>query len=108
MKMVIIEDEPLANERLQLLLKQYDSNVEVTASLESVEESVKWFSENPSPDLVLADIQLSDGSVFDFFGHVKQTAPIIFTTAYDKYALEAFNLLSIGYLLKPVTLDALT
>jgi len=108
MKMVIIEDEPLASERLQLLLRQYDSKVHVSASLESVEESVKWFSDNPSPDLVFADIQLSDGSVFDFFGRVKQTTPVIFTTAYDKYALEAFKLLSIGYLLKPVTLDALT
>jgi two-component system response regulator LytT len=108
MKMVIIEDEPLASERLQLLLKQYDSTAQLSASLESVEESVQWFAGNPSPDLVFADIQLSDGSVFDFFGRVKKNVPVIFTTAYDKYALEAFKLLSVGYLLKPVTLDALT
>ncbi len=108
MKMVIIEDEPLASERLQLLLKQYDATAQLSASLESVEESVQWFEGNPAPDLVFADIQLSDGSVFDFFSRVENKVPVIFTTAYDKYALEAFNLLSIGYLLKPVTLDALT
>lgn len=108
MKMVIIEDEPLASERLQLLLKQYDSTAQLSASLESVEESVEWFEDNPAPDLVFADIQLSDGSVFDFFGRVKKNVPVIFTTAYDKYALEAFKLMSVGYLLKPVTLDALS
>jgi len=108
MKIVIIEDEQLASERLKLLLKQYDASSKVIASPESVEEAVTWFSENPSPDLIFSDIQLADGSAFEIFHQVKITAPVIFTTAFDKYALDAFKLLSIDYLLKPVTLQALT
>ncbi len=107
MKMVIIEDEPLASERLQMLLHQYDSSAQVAASLESVEESVKWFARNSYPDLIFADIQLSDGFVFDFFKQIKGSPPVIFTTAYDTYALNAFKHFSIDYLLKPVTLEAL-
>ena len=108
MKMVIIEDEPLASKRLQLLLQQYDSSAEIAASLDSIEESLKWFDNNPLPDLLFADIQLSDGSVFEFFRKTKTSLPVIFTTAYDAYALDAFKLLSIDYLLKPVTLGALS
>ena len=108
MKLVIIEDEPLAADRLQFLLKQYDPKVQVTATLESIEEAVKWFSHNPKPDLIFSDIQLSDGSAFEIFKKVKIFSPIIFTTAFDKYALEAFTVLSIDYLLKPFTLKALT
>ena len=108
MRMVIIEDEPLAVKRLQYLLQQYDPNSIVDASLESIDEAVKWLSENPQPDLILSDIQLSDGSAFEIFKKVKISSPVIFTTAYDKYALDAFKLLSIDYLLKPFTLEALT
>src|ERR1700710_1863423 len=104
MRMVIIEDEPLAVERLQFLLQQYDPHSNVAASLESIDEAVKWLSENPHPDLILSDIQLSDGSAFEIFKKVKISSPVIFTTAYDKYALDAFKLLSIDYLLKPFTL----
>jgi DNA-binding LytR/AlgR family response regulator len=108
MKLVIIEDEPLAAERLQFLLKQYDPNVQVAATIESIEEAVKWFSGNSTPDLILSDIQLSDGSAFEIFKNIKISTPIIFTTAFDKYALDAFKVLSIDYLLKPFTLEALT
>jgi len=108
MKLVIIEDEPLAADRLQFLLKQYNPNVQVAATLESIEEAVKWFSHNPKPDLIFSDIQLSDGSAFEIFKRVKISSPVIFTTAFDKYALEAFKVLSIDYLLKPFTLSALT
>jgi two-component system, LytTR family, response regulator len=107
MRMVIIEDEPLAVERLQFLLRQYDPHCSVDASLESIEEAVKWFSDNPHPDLILSDIQLSDGSAFEIFKKVKILSPVVFTTAYDKYALDAFKLLSVDYLLKPFTLEAL-
>jgi DNA-binding LytR/AlgR family response regulator len=107
MKMVIIEDEPLASERLKMLLMQYDCLATLSASLESVDEAVKWLSQNPSPDLIFSDIQLSDGSAFEIFRQVKISAPVIFTTAYDQYALDAFKILSIDYLLKPVTLQAL-
>jgi DNA-binding LytR/AlgR family response regulator len=108
MKLVIIEDEPLAAERLQYLLNQYDPKVQVSAILESIDDAVKWFSCNPAPDLILSDIQLSDGSAFEIFKNIKISSPIIFTTAFDKYALDAFKLLSIDYLLKPFTLEALT
>ena len=69
--MVIIEDEPLATERLQYLLQQYDPHSKVAASLESIDEAVKWFSDNPPPDLILSDIQLSDGSAFEIFKKIK-------------------------------------
>lgn len=107
MRMVIIEDEPLAVERLQFLLHQYDPHCSVDASLESIEESVKWFNNNKQPDVVFSDIQLSDGSAFEIFRKIKISSPVIFTTAYDKYALDAFKVLSIDYLLKPFTLEAL-
>jgi len=108
MRMVIIEDEPLAVERLQFLLRQYDPDCTIEASIESVEEGVKWFSSYPEPDLIFSDIQLSDGSAFEIFKKVKISSPVVFTTAYDKYALDAFKLLSVDYLLKPFTLEALT
>jgi|SRR5579871_1405399 len=108
MKAVIIEDEPLASERLRLLLAQYDRDTTITATLESVDEAVKWFSMNPLPDIIFSDIQLSDGSAFEIFQKKRINVPVIFTTAYDQYALDAFKLLSIDYLLKPVSYDSLT
>ncbi len=108
MKSLIIEDEILAAERLKLLLKQYDPSIEVVGIIDSVEESLQWLKKNQPPDFILMDIQLSDGSAFDIFKHTKVFTPIIFTTAFDQYALEAFHVLSIDYLLKPVTIEALT
>ena len=102
MNILIIEDEPLAAKDLQnrLAILAPDSNV--LAVISSVERARKWFSENARPDLVLSDIQLSDGISFDIFEKLPLQCPIIFTTAYDEYAIRAFKLNSIDYLLKPI------
>jgi two-component system, LytTR family, response regulator LytT len=105
---LIIEDEILAAERLTLMLKQYDPSIRVMAVLDSVDESVSWFRKNLPPDFILMDIQLADGSAFEIFKQIKIDRPIIFTTAFDQFALEAFKVLSIDYLLKPVTVQVLT
>lgn len=107
MDVLIIEDELLAAERLQMLIKNYDPSINVVASLESIEESVQWFSTRPAPDLVFADIHLSDGHCFEIFKKINFQKPVIFTTAFDNYALDAFQLFSIDYILKPVTAEAL-
>jgi DNA-binding LytR/AlgR family response regulator len=107
MKVVIVEDEKLATERLKMLLHEYDPAVEVSACLESIEETVRYLKQKTHPDLLLLDIHLSDGHSFEIFKQVSYNKPVIFTTAYDSYALDAFKLFSIDYILKPVTLDAL-
>ena len=105
MKAVIIEDETAAAVNLQSILHRVAPAVEITAVLEGVEESVEWFGTHPQPDLVLMDIHLADGEAFRIFERVSLTAPVIFTTAYDRYALEAFKVSSIDYLLKPINAD---
>ena len=107
MKLIIVEDEKLAAERLKTLVKEYDPAIEVLVCLESVEETVQYLRHHASPDLLLLDIHLSDGHSFEIFSQVNYTKPVIFTTAYDQYALEAFKMFSIDYILKPVTLEAL-
>ena len=107
MNILIIEDELLAAQRLQLLLAQYDPSIKVIGCLESIEESVQWLQTKPHPDLLLMDIQLSDGHSFEIFKQVKLFRPIIFTTAYDNYAIDAFRHNSIDYILKPVTAEGL-
>lgn len=107
MNIMIVEDELLAAERLKLLLKQYDPSINITATLESIEETVKWLQTKPHPDLLLMDIQLSDGHSFEIFKQVKLSRPVIFTTAYDNYAINAFQHFSIDYILKPVTAESL-
>lgn len=102
MKTVIIEDEELAIRRLESLIKNYSNKLEIVARLESVEDSVQWFRENPHPDLIFLDIHLEDGLSFEIFEKVKINAPIIFTTAFDEYAIRAFKHKSIDYLLKPI------
>ena len=102
MKAVIIEDESVAAQALQLLIQDIDPDMEVGTVLQTIEESVEWFEENPMPDLVFMDIHLADGSSFAIFDKVEITCPIIFTTAYDEYALKAFEVNSIDYLLKPI------
>lgn len=99
-KVIIIEDEKPSARRLQRLLS--DIGIEAKALLHSVEEAVAWFGSNEHPDLILLDIQLSDGLSFEIFEQVKVNSAIIFTTAYDEYALKAFKLNSIDYLLKPI------
>lgn len=100
MKVIIIEDEKPASRRLQRLLEK--SGISVIAILTSVEEGILWFRQNTHPDLILLDIQLSDGLSFEIFEEVEINSPIIFTTAYDEYALKAFKLNSVDYLLKPI------
>ncbi|WP_290700556.1 LytTR family DNA-binding domain-containing protein [Lacinutrix sp.] len=100
MNVIIIEDEKPSARRLQRMLKALD--IEVDTMLHSVEESITWFKNNEHPDLIFLDIQLSDGLSFEIFDAVNITSAIIFTTAYDEYALQAFKLNSIDYLLKPI------
>lgn len=107
MKVLIVEDERLAADKLKLLLRKIDPSVEVIETLETVEASVNWLRNNPAPDLIFMDIQLSDGICFEIFSVVKFTTPVIFTTAYDQYAIRAFKVNSIDYLLKPIDLEAL-
>ena len=102
MKAVIVEDELIAAQNLQRVIGQVAADIQVIAVLQSVEESVEWFSLNPAPDLVFMDIHLADGSSFGIFEKVQITSPVIFTTAYDEYALKAFEVNSIDYLLKPI------
>ena len=102
---LIIEDEKPAARRLQrLLLKE---GIAVPVLLHSVAEAVRWLQNNPEPDLIFLDIQLSDGLSFEIFEKVDITSAIIFTTAYDQYALKAFKLNSIDYLLKPIDTEEL-
>lgn len=101
MNAIIIEDEKLAAERLEEIISEADPSVKVIAKLSSVKEAVKWLVTN-KPDLIFLDIQLSDGLSFSIFDQVEVNAPIIFTTAYDQYAVRAFKLYSVDYLLKPV------
>lgn len=102
MKIVIVEDEPLVAKNLQRLLKQIDASMEVVTVLDSVAGAVKWLKENEHPDLFFFDIQLSDGVSFDIFEKVKIDKPVIFTTAYNEYAIRAFKVNSVDYLLKPI------
>ncbi|WP_276482638.1 LytR/AlgR family response regulator transcription factor [Paraflavitalea pollutisoli] len=107
MKVLIVEDELLAAQRLQLMIGQYDPSIRDIYCTESVGETVAWLRQHPAPDLILSDIQLSDGHSFDIFRRIAYKGPVVFTTAYDQYAMEAFRLFSIDYILKPVTADAL-
>ena len=107
MKALIIEDEIMAAQTLQKLLGEVSPDVEIANVLESIEESVEWLQQNTMPDLIFMDIHLADGSAFAIFEQVNVTCPVIFTTAYDEYALKAFEVNSIDYLLKPVSKDAL-
>ncbi len=101
MKVVIIEDETLAAERLEKMLKESVPDITIVAEITSVESSVAWLKEN-SVDLIFLDIQLTDGLSFSIFDRIEVKTPIIFTTAYDQYAIKAFELNSISYLLKPI------
>ncbi len=108
MTILIIEDEVLAAEGLAKLIRQYDPAIEILACVDSVREAVEWFQNNPAPDLAFLDIQLADGLSFDIFEKTKVHCPVIFTTAYDEYALKAFKVHSVDYLLKPIDLEELS
>ena len=108
MLVLILEDESLAAERLQKLLLEIDPSIEIVQILKSVEASLKWFDHNDEPDLILSDIQLLDSLSFDIFSQREIKCPIIFTTAYDQYAMQAFEVNSVDYLLKPVQKEKLS
>ncbi|WP_418696274.1 LytR/AlgR family response regulator transcription factor [Bacteroides sp.] len=102
MKALIIEDEKAAVRNLTAVLEQVAPDMEVIGILDSVADAIDWFAVQPMPQLVFLDIHLADGSAFEIFEHADITCPIIFTTAYDEYALRAFKVNSIDYLLKPI------
>ena len=105
---MIIEDEKPAVEKLKQLLSNSGESIRIEKVLGSVEESVNWLSSNPAPDLIFMDIQLSDGISFEIFGSVRIVTPVIFTTAYDAYAIRAFKVNSVDYLLKPIDPELLS
>ena len=102
MKAIIIEDEKAAVRNLMALLQETAPDVEVIEVIDSISDTIDWFETHPMPGLVFMDIHLADGSAFEIFDHISITCPIIFTTAYDEYALKAFKVNSIDYLLKPI------
>lgn len=107
MQVLIIEDEQFAAEKLLGLIRQYDAEIEVLDQIDSVEDAVEWLSNHPEPDLLFLDIHLADGSSFEIFEEVQLSCPVIFTTAYDQYAIQAFKTRSVDYLLKPVRYEDL-
>lgn len=107
MNIVIIEDEMPAYKRLHKLVEETIPGAQVVAHHDSVQSAKEWFEQNPMPDIVFLDIHLADGSAFDLLKMVKFTCPVIFTTAFDQYAIDAFKTSSMGYLLKPVKKEEL-
>lgn len=103
MRVVIVEDEYLAADMLEKMIIKYDPEIQILKKLNSVESAILWFKNNNIPDLIFLDIQLTDGTSFDIIKEVELNCPVIFTTAYDQYALEAFQLQSIDYLIKPIS-----
>lgn len=102
MRVIIIEDEFSAIKNMQAILKEIDEEIKIIACLESVEESIDWIKENEAPDIAFMDIQLSDGISFDIFETIEVKFPVIFTTAFNQYAIQAFKLNSVDYILKPI------
>jgi DNA-binding LytR/AlgR family response regulator len=107
MKLLLIEDEDLTAARLAGQLRKYDATLEILGPLPSVAEAVQWLRTHPAPDLIFLDIHLEDGLGFHIFEQVRVSSPIIFTTAYDEYMVQAFKVNSIDYLLKPIHYDDL-
>ena len=107
MRILIIEDEKLAAEKISGLVSEIDNNHEILAILDSVDSSIDWLKSNPLPDLILSDIHLIDGLCFNIYSEVPVKCPIIFTTAYEKYAIQAFEVNSVDYLLKPIQKEKL-
>ena len=107
MKVLIVEDETAAARNLQAMLAKIDSEIEVAGVTESIVDTVEWLSSNGMPDMIFMDIHIADGESFRIFDLAEVEAPIIFTTAYDSYALEAFKVNSIDYLLKPLKIEDL-
>ncbi|MEC4115100.1 LytTR family DNA-binding domain-containing protein [Myroides pelagicus] len=106
-KIVLIEDEKPNSDRLKRLLISLRPKVEIVTTLVSVQDAIIWFTQNEMPDLVMMDVRLADGNSFEIFNQTQIKCPIIFTTAYDEYAVKAFKYNSIDYLLKPIEKDEL-
>jgi DNA-binding LytR/AlgR family response regulator len=107
MTILLVEDEPLAARRLEALLREVAPEARVVGQTESVRETRRWLEAHPVPDLLLLDIQLADGLSFELFQQTPLEVPVIFTTAYDEYALRAFKVNSVDYLLKPIEREEL-
>lgn len=107
MRTIIVEDEPLNASHLSGLLKKLDSSIEVLTICQSVAQTLTWLQSNPKPDLMFLDVHVADGFIFELFKSYTDDVPVIFTTAFDQYALQAFKVNSIDYLLKPVEKEAL-
>ncbi|MCB0630882.1 MAG: response regulator transcription factor [Lewinella sp.] len=107
MKVWIVEDEPAAARRLNKLLQETEPGIQILAQLDSIESIVDYLETHTLPDLIFMDIHLADGPCFELFRHVDIRKPIIFTTAYDQYAIEAFKVNAIDYLLKPIKVEFL-
>lgn len=107
MKVLIVEDETAAYESLTTILRDINPAIQVVGNTESVGQTINWLQNNPEPDLIFMDIHLSDGSSFLIFESIAVETPIIFTTAYDEYAIEAFKVNSVDYLLKPIKTEEL-
>ncbi|MDR3328685.1 MAG: LytTR family DNA-binding domain-containing protein [Prevotellaceae bacterium] len=103
MQVLIVEDETAASENLKAIIAEVAPEVELVCCTESVTQTIRWLATHPAPDLMFMDIHLSDGSAFNIFSAATVEAPIIFTTAYDEYAIDAFKVNSIDYLLKPIS-----
>ncbi|PRY14320.1 LytTR family two component transcriptional regulator [Pontibacter ummariensis] len=107
MNIFIVEDEAIAVERIQEMVRKVAPEANISGLADSIEESVQYLKEQPMPDLILMDIELVDGQSFEIFREVEITCPVIFTTAYDEFALQAFKVHSVDYLLKPIQLEDL-
>lgn len=105
MKVLIVEDETVAFENLVDIISEIDPAIEIAGNTESISQTLHWLEANPAPDLIFMDIHLSDGSAFSIFNSIKVETPIIFTTAYDEYAIESFKVNCIDYLLKPIKVE---
>lgn len=108
MKLLIIEDEPASAQRLKNLAEEIDPGIIILEILDSIASAMDWFNNHTEPDLILSDIHLADGLSFEIFKEVSISCPVIFTTAYDQYAIQAFKVNSIDYLLKPIKKTELT
>lgn len=107
MRVLIIEDEQLGAEKLTRLLGAIDSSIEIVGNTRSIRSSVEWLLQHEHPDIILMDIELTDGQSFEIFSHVEIKSMVIFTTSYDEYALQAFKVNSVDYLLKPIKREEL-
>ena len=108
MKALIVEDEVMASNRLARTLQENFPDVEVAGITDSVSSTVEWLETNPAPDIIFMDVELADGDCFEIFRQTSVTSKIVMTTAYDTYAIRAFEAGSVDYLLKPISLEALT